>query len=114
MDSIKSYKSKAVSESCPPGLGWEGRSLRLPRSSPGLALLPREQTIFEINATSRTPASTVMRSKRRHDCALIEKYQRGQQEKRAAALKGQGLCPAPPGPEEGGGEEEEEDLQVRV
>uniref|UniRef100_U3JZ66 ATP-dependent RNA helicase DDX54 n=1 Tax=Ficedula albicollis TaxID=59894 RepID=U3JZ66_FICAL len=48
-------------------------------------------TIFEINATSRTPASTVMRSKRRHDCALIEKFQRGQQEKKAAALKGQGL-----------------------
>uniref|UniRef100_A0A8C5TUR9 ATP-dependent RNA helicase DDX54 n=1 Tax=Malurus cyaneus samueli TaxID=2593467 RepID=A0A8C5TUR9_9PASS len=40
-------------------------------------------TIFEINATSRTPASTVMRSKRRHDRALIEKFQRGQQEKRA-------------------------------
>uniref|UniRef100_A0A663EIU4 RNA helicase n=1 Tax=Aquila chrysaetos chrysaetos TaxID=223781 RepID=A0A663EIU4_AQUCH len=70
-------------------------------------------TIFEINATSRTPASTVMRSKRRHDHALIEKYQRGQQEKRAAALKGQGLCPAPPGPEEGEGEGEgeEENLQ---
>ncbi|KAF1476976.1 ATP-dependent RNA helicase DDX54, partial [Pygoscelis antarcticus] len=66
-------------------------------------------TIFEINATSRTLASTVMRSKRRHDHALIEKYQRGQQEKRAAALKGQGLCPAPPEPEEEGGEEE--DLQ---
>ncbi|KAF1542187.1 ATP-dependent RNA helicase DDX54, partial [Eudyptula minor] len=66
-------------------------------------------TIFEINATSRTLASTVMRSKRRHDHALIEKYQRGQQEKRAAALKGQGLCPAPPEPEEGEGEEE--DLQ---
>uniref|UniRef100_A0A8C3PTY2 ATP-dependent RNA helicase DDX54 n=1 Tax=Calidris pygmaea TaxID=425635 RepID=A0A8C3PTY2_9CHAR len=44
-------------------------------------------TIFEINATSRTLASTVMRSKRRHDHALIEKYQRGQQEKREAALK---------------------------
>uniref|UniRef100_A0A8C4TUK2 ATP-dependent RNA helicase DDX54 n=1 Tax=Falco tinnunculus TaxID=100819 RepID=A0A8C4TUK2_FALTI len=69
-------------------------------------------TIFEINATSRTLASTVMRSKRRHDHALIEKYQRGQQEKRAAALKGQGLCPAPPRPEEGEGEGEEEDLQV--
>ncbi|NXE72009.1 DDX54 helicase, partial [Cochlearius cochlearius] len=66
-------------------------------------------TIFEINATSRTLASTVMRSKRRHDHALIEKYQRGQQEKRAA-LKGQGLCPAPPRPEEGG-REEEDDLQ---
>ncbi|NXX61755.1 DDX54 helicase, partial [Scopus umbretta] len=66
-------------------------------------------TIFEINATSRTLASTVMRSKRRHDRALIEKYQRGQQEKRAAALKGQGPCPAPPRPEEGEGEEE--DLQ---
>ncbi|KAM8992693.1 ATP-dependent RNA helicase DDX54 [Ara ararauna] len=69
-------------------------------------------TIFEINATSRTLASTVMRSKRRHDHALIEKYQRGQQEKRAAALKGQGLCPAPPAPEEGEGEgDKEEDLQ---
>ncbi|NWY53378.1 DDX54 helicase, partial [Chionis minor] len=66
-------------------------------------------TIFEINSTSRTLASTVMRSKRRHDRALIEKYQRGQQEKRAAAVKGQGLCPAPPGPQEG--EEEEENLQ---
>ncbi|KFV77391.1 ATP-dependent RNA helicase DDX54, partial [Dryobates pubescens] len=70
-------------------------------------------TIFEINATSRTLASTVMRSKRRHDHALIEKYQRGQQEKRAAALKGQGLATAPPGPEEGG-EGEEEDLQQLV
>ncbi|NXI70493.1 DDX54 helicase, partial [Anseranas semipalmata] len=63
-------------------------------------------TIFEINATARTLASTVMRSKRRHDHALIEKYQRGQQEKRAAALKGQGLCPAPSGPKEREGEEE--------
>ncbi|NWH63292.1 DDX54 helicase, partial [Geococcyx californianus] len=70
-------------------------------------------TIFEINATSRTLASSMMRSKRRHDHALIEKYQRGQQEKRAAALKGQGLCPPPPGPEkgEGEGEGEEENLQ---
>ncbi|XP_054248655.1 ATP-dependent RNA helicase DDX54 [Indicator indicator] len=67
-------------------------------------------TIFEINATSRTLASAVMRSKRRHDHALIEKYQRGQQEKREAALKGQGLGTAPPRPEEGG-EGEEEDLQ---
>ncbi|NWS54506.1 DDX54 helicase, partial [Chunga burmeisteri] len=67
-------------------------------------------TIFEINATSRTLASTVMRSKRRHDHALIEKYQRRQQEKQAAALKGQGLCPGPPGPEEAEGGEEE-DLQ---
>ncbi|NWS14524.1 DDX54 helicase, partial [Pachyramphus minor] len=66
-------------------------------------------TIFEINATSRTPASTVMRSKRRHDSALIEKFQRGQQEKRAAALQGQ--CPAPPGPQDGEGEGEQEDLQ---
>ncbi|NXW95611.1 DDX54 helicase, partial [Alopecoenas beccarii] len=70
-------------------------------------------TIFEINATSRTPASTVMRSKRRHDRALIEKYQRGQQEKRAVALQAQGLSPAPPAPQEGEGEggEEEENLQ---
>ncbi|NWT10921.1 DDX54 helicase, partial [Vireo altiloquus] len=66
-------------------------------------------TIFEINATSRTPASTVMRSKRRHDRALIEKFQRGQQEKRAAALKGQGLCPAPHNTQDGEGEQE--DLQ---
>ncbi|NWI02123.1 DDX54 helicase, partial [Tichodroma muraria] len=64
-------------------------------------------TIFEINATSRTPASTVMRLKRRHDHALIEKFQRGQQEKQAAALKGQGLCPAPPEPQDEEGEQEE-------
>lgn len=68
------------------------------------------QTIFEINATARTMASTIMRSKRRHDRALIEKYQRGQQEKRAAALQGQGLRQAPPEPEEREGEEE--NLQV--
>ncbi|NWI86071.1 DDX54 helicase, partial [Pitta sordida] len=67
-------------------------------------------TIFEINATSRTPASTVMRSKRRHDHALIEKFQRGQQEKRATALKGQGLSLAPSGPQDGEGGDEE-DLQ---
>ncbi|XP_062360296.1 ATP-dependent RNA helicase DDX54 [Cinclus cinclus] len=66
-------------------------------------------TIFEINATSRTLASTVMRSKRRHDRALIEKFQRGQQEKQAAALKGQGLCPPAPEPQDGEGEQE--DLQ---
>ncbi|KAM4649393.1 ATP-dependent RNA helicase DDX54 isoform 2-T2 [Amazona ochrocephala] len=72
----------------------------------------KSKTIFEINATSRTLASTVMRSKRRHDHALIEKYQRGQQEKRAAALKGQGLCLDPPASEEGDGEgDKEEDLQ---
>ncbi|NXO00830.1 DDX54 helicase, partial [Rhinopomastus cyanomelas] len=64
-------------------------------------------TIFEINATSRTLASTVMRSKRQRDHAVIEKYQRGQQEKRAAALKGQELCQ----PQQGEGEEEEENLQ---
>ncbi|KAM8797579.1 ATP-dependent RNA helicase DDX54 [Eudromia elegans] len=63
-------------------------------------------TIFEINATARTVASTVMRSKRLRDRVLIEKYQRGQQEKRAAALKGPGLLPAPPGTEEKEGEEE--------
>lgn len=71
-----------------------------------------DQTIFEINATSRTLASTVMRSKRRHDHALIEKYQRGQQEKRAAALKGQRLCPVPPALEGEGEGDNEEDLQV--
>lgn len=68
------------------------------------------QTIFEINATAHTMASSIMRSKRRHDRALIEKFQRGQEEKRAAALKGQGLHPATPKPEEE--EEEEENLQV--
>ncbi|NWY04727.1 DDX54 helicase, partial [Nothoprocta ornata] len=66
-------------------------------------------TIFEINATARTLASTVMRSKRLRDRVLIEKYQRGQQEKRVAALKGPGLLPVPPGAEEKEGEEE--DLQ---
>ncbi|XP_031448047.1 ATP-dependent RNA helicase DDX54 [Phasianus colchicus] len=63
-------------------------------------------TIFEINATAHTLASSIMRSKRRHDSALIEKFQRGQEEKRAAALKGQGLHPATPRPEDEEGEEE--------
>uniref|UniRef100_A0A8C9G9S0 ATP-dependent RNA helicase DDX54 n=1 Tax=Pavo cristatus TaxID=9049 RepID=A0A8C9G9S0_PAVCR len=63
-------------------------------------------TIFEINTTARTLASSIMRSKRQHDRALIEKFQRGQEEKRAAALKGQGLHPATPRPEEEEGEEE--------
>ncbi|XP_021268668.1 ATP-dependent RNA helicase DDX54 isoform X1 [Numida meleagris] len=67
-------------------------------------------TIFEINATARTLASSIMRSKRRHDHALIEKFQRGQEEKRAAALRGQGLHPATPKPEEEE-EGEEENLQ---
>ncbi|XP_065594785.1 ATP-dependent RNA helicase DDX54 [Cyrtonyx montezumae] len=64
-------------------------------------------TIFEINATARTLASSIMRSKRRHDRVLIEKFQRGQEEKRAAALREQGLRPARPEEEEG----EEENLQ---
>lgn len=63
-------------------------------------------TIFEINSTARTLASSIMRSKRQHDRPLIEKFQRGQEEKRAAALKGQGLHPATPRPEEEEGEEE--------
>ncbi|NXJ08745.1 DDX54 helicase, partial [Odontophorus gujanensis] len=65
-------------------------------------------TIFEINATARTLASSIMRSKRRHDRVLIEKFQRGQEEKRAAALREQGLRPARPEEEEEG---EEENLQ---
>lgn len=63
-------------------------------------------TIFEINSTAHTLASSIMRSKRQHDRPLIEKFQRGQEEKRAAALKGQGLHPATPRPEEEEGEEE--------
>lgn len=90
------------------GMGRDGTGG--PGGSLGIMHPPWGQTIFEINATSRTPASTVMRSKRRHDHALIEKFQRGQQEKRAAALKGQGLCPAPPKTQDGEGEQE--DLQV--
>ncbi|NXX77079.1 DDX54 helicase, partial [Urocolius indicus] len=69
-------------------------------------------TIFEINATARSPAGSVMRRKRRRDCQRIEEFQRGQQEKRAAAqhAQGQGLCPAPPAPGTGT-EEEQEELQ---
>lgn len=108
VDSIKTYKSKAVSGDL--GWDWDRIGIGSPRGSLGIMLLPWGQTIFEINATSRTLASTVMRSKRRHDHTLIEKFQRGQQEKRAAALKGQRLCPAPIEPQDGEGEQE--DLQV--
>ncbi|KAM5192724.1 ATP-dependent RNA helicase DDX54 [Mantella aurantiaca] len=38
-------------------------------------------TIFEINATNKTPASEVMRAKRNRDCRVISKFQRLQEEK---------------------------------
>ncbi|CAI9598574.1 unnamed protein product, partial [Staurois parvus] len=38
-------------------------------------------TIFEINATNKTPASEVMRAKRNQDCKVISKFQRLQEEK---------------------------------
>uniref|UniRef100_A0A8C3HZ22 RNA helicase n=1 Tax=Chrysemys picta bellii TaxID=8478 RepID=A0A8C3HZ22_CHRPI len=56
-------------------------------------------TIFEINATNKTLASDVMRAKRSRDRSLIDKYQRGQQERRAGAALG-GQDPAVPAPEE--------------
>ncbi|XP_074916161.1 ATP-dependent RNA helicase DDX54 isoform X2 [Chelonoidis abingdonii] len=56
-------------------------------------------TIFEINATNKTLASDVMRAKRSRDRSLIDKYQRGQQERRAGAVLGS-RDPAVPAPEE--------------
>uniref|UniRef100_A0A8C4YDK4 RNA helicase n=1 Tax=Gopherus evgoodei TaxID=1825980 RepID=A0A8C4YDK4_9SAUR len=56
-------------------------------------------TIFEINATNKTLASDVMRAKRSRDRSLINKYQRGQQERRAEAALGN-QDPAVPAPEE--------------
>uniref|UniRef100_A0A452IUF2 ATP-dependent RNA helicase DDX54 n=2 Tax=Gopherus agassizii TaxID=38772 RepID=A0A452IUF2_9SAUR len=56
-------------------------------------------TIFEINATNKTLASDVMRAKRSRDRSLINKYQRGQQERRAEAALGS-QDPAVPAPEE--------------
>ncbi|KAM3938094.1 ATP-dependent RNA helicase DDX54 [Leptodactylus fuscus] len=43
-------------------------------------------TIFEINATNKTPASEVMRAKRSRDCAVINKFQRLQDEKVKATV----------------------------
>ncbi|XP_019394878.1 PREDICTED: ATP-dependent RNA helicase DDX54 isoform X2 [Crocodylus porosus] len=61
-------------------------------------------TIFEINATSKTVASDVMRAKRSHDHARIDKYQQGQQEKQAAAaLQAHAQSPPATVPEEENG-----------
>ncbi|XP_035196893.1 ATP-dependent RNA helicase DDX54 [Oxyura jamaicensis] len=108
-ESIKRVKDLAVSQlgihplfsSC-----FEDTELERLKFVDSIKSYKGKATIFEINATARTLASTIMRSKRRHDHAVIEKYQRGQQEKRAAALQGQGLRQAPPKPEEREGEEE--------
>nr|XP_033812268.1 ATP-dependent RNA helicase DDX54 [Geotrypetes seraphini] len=43
-------------------------------------------TIFEINATSKTSASGVMRAKRSRDGRVINRFQQAQEEKKAAAL----------------------------
>ncbi|XP_029427665.1 ATP-dependent RNA helicase DDX54 [Rhinatrema bivittatum] len=43
-------------------------------------------TIFEINATSKTPASEVMRAKRGRDGRAIDRFQQKQEEKKASAL----------------------------
>ncbi|XP_030075539.1 ATP-dependent RNA helicase DDX54 isoform X2 [Microcaecilia unicolor] len=43
-------------------------------------------TIFEINATSKTPASDVMRAKRSRDGRVIDRFQQAQEEKKTAVL----------------------------
>ncbi|XP_063769378.1 ATP-dependent RNA helicase DDX54 [Pseudophryne corroboree] len=44
-------------------------------------------TIFEINATNKTPASEVMRAKRNRDCNLITKFQRLQDDKASSLVQ---------------------------
>ncbi|XP_040207856.1 ATP-dependent RNA helicase DDX54 [Rana temporaria] len=46
-------------------------------------------TIFEINATSKTPASEVMRAKRNQDYKVISKFQRLQEEKANSTAQSQ-------------------------
>nr|XP_025044447.1 ATP-dependent RNA helicase DDX54 [Pelodiscus sinensis] len=65
-------------------------------------LLSECLTIFEINATSKTLASNVMRAKRSRDRSLVTKYRREQQERRAgAALRGRDPAAPAPAEEEG-------------
>ncbi|MEE6510252.1 hypothetical protein FKM82_029666 [Ascaphus truei] len=54
-------------------------------------------TIFEINATNKTPASEVMRAKRGQDRNVIAKFQRVQQEKasRGAQVAASRVCSLP-------------------
>ncbi|XP_075069848.1 ATP-dependent RNA helicase DDX54 [Mixophyes fleayi] len=46
-------------------------------------------TIFEINATNKTPASEVMRAKRSRDCKVITKFQRLQDDKASITVQSQ-------------------------
>lgn len=46
-------------------------------------------TIFEINATNKTPASEVMRAKRNQDYKVISKFQRLQEEKASSTAQSQ-------------------------
>ncbi|NP_001088266.1 DEAD-box helicase 54 L homeolog [Xenopus laevis] len=60
----------------------------------GIKSYKSKATIFEINSTSKTSASEVMRAKRNHDGKLIAKFQRLQEEKTSATVTSgiSGLC----------------------
>ncbi|XP_053136337.1 ATP-dependent RNA helicase DDX54 [Hemicordylus capensis] len=64
-------------------------------------------TIFEINATSKTLASDVMRTKRSRDRQLIDRHQRKQQERRCAAAEKARALALPPAPQQDSAEREE-------
>ncbi|KAJ8260600.1 hypothetical protein COCON_G00163230 [Conger conger] len=68
-------------------------------------------TIFEINSSSKTPASEVMRAKRGRDTRLVDKFQRAKEDRMAEGLLTRRPLPKSTPAELGQSESEEEDLQ---
>ncbi|XP_075754048.1 ATP-dependent RNA helicase DDX54 [Pelodiscus sinensis] len=83
-------------------LCFEGEELERLKFVDSIKTYRSKATIFEINATSKTLASNVMRAKRSRDRSLVTKYRREQQERRAgAALRGRDPAAPAPAEEEG-------------
>ncbi|KAJ8346887.1 hypothetical protein SKAU_G00282880 [Synaphobranchus kaupii] len=68
-------------------------------------------TIFEINSSSKTAASVVMRAKRSRDTRLVDKFQRVREDRAAEGLLNRPAPPKPPPADPGQSESEDEDIQ---
>ncbi|XP_035245567.1 ATP-dependent RNA helicase DDX54 [Anguilla anguilla] len=93
------------------GSGLESMELDRLKMVDSIKTYKSKATIFEINSSSKTAASEVMRAKRSRDTRLVDKFQRAREDR---AAKGLMKCPAPPRPapaDPGHSESEEEDIQ---
>ncbi|KAG5834710.1 hypothetical protein ANANG_G00264480 [Anguilla anguilla] len=93
------------------GSGLESMELDRLKMVDSIKTYKSKATIFEINSSSKTAASEVMRAKRSRDTRLVDKFQRAREDRAAEGLL---KCPAPPRPapaDPGHSESEEEDIQ---